>query len=561
MTLLLNLIFPFVSALLAAQDDTTRPFASDQADAWVTVGQELAQRLNARNPDVEKTLLDISALVETSLRGLDLPAGYRQTYVTQVVSRFSLRERLDGVFGKSWKMKFLRIRMRDAQPHALLRMSAEGKFNYYEFLIKKDSAGRLRSPDAYVYANGERISDTLRRFALPLIVRDNAALLTGLGRTDADYLANVEKIEKMQELGGSGKMADALAIYRSLPESVRQEASVLLLRLRLASGDPAEFAQAVEVLRRKYPDDGTSDYLALDGQILIRDLQGALATIDRLDEAIGGDPFLDYHRALVHQLAGDLTQAKNRLRRCVTNDPAVAEAYWQLLAISLQERDFETTAQLLDEMEIALQIEFKDLSQLPAYAEFAKSEAYRRWKSRREAVPDREASAGDPLWIIPVVTIKYFPVKGDRIDVDVTGDWGETLEATRRKVEHIQTETIASLEQGSRFRAYKNPAAPPSLGYRIVHQYEFLEPLPTISPAQGTPMTDYNAIMARVEAEKWIQGKGVKEFWIWAYHGGKVGPSAAEPHPSEGFLLRPHGGPATSFQPRASLHLAEEFSG
>ena len=36
-------------------------------------------------------------------------------------------------------------------------------------------------------------------------------------------------------------------------------------------------------------------------------------------------------------------------------------------------------------------------------------------------------------------------------------------------------------------------------------------------------MTDYNKIMQRVGIKKWVEEKGVKEVWIWGYHGGVVG--------------------------------------
>ncbi|MBE3134634.1 MAG: hypothetical protein IMZ55_14280, partial [Acidobacteria bacterium] len=48
--------------------------------------------------------------------------------------------------------------------------------------------------------------------------------------------------------------------------------------------------------------------------------------------------------------------------------------------------------------------------------------------------PEAAKAAPDTLpYEIPVLVIKYFPVKGDRIDQAVSGDWGETLEATRTK--------------------------------------------------------------------------------------------------------------------------------
>ena len=36
-------------------------------------------------------------------------------------------------------------------------------------------------------------------------------------------------------------------------------------------------------------------------------------------------------------------------------------------------------------------------------------------------------------------------------------------------------------------------------------------------------MTDYNAIMKRIGISDWVEKEGVKEIWIWGYHGGKVG--------------------------------------
>lgn len=125
---------------------------------------------------------------------------------------------------------------------------------------------------------------------------------------------------------------------------------------------------------------------------------------------------------------------------------------------------------------------------------------------------------------IPVLVIKYFPIKGDRIDKSVTGDWGAPLEETRRKTEKQTDAVLSALQEGSRYHAYKNPEAKPSLAYKVVDTLEFLEPLPTV-PRVGerAPMTDYNRIMERVGIRKWVEKNGVKEVWIWGYHGGVIG--------------------------------------
>lgn len=55
----------------------------------------------------------------------------------------------------------------------------------------------------------------------------------------------------------------------------------------------------------------------------------------------------------------------------------------------------------------------------------------------------------------------------------------------------------------------------------MVKTFEFLEPLPTVPHSgNGAPMTDYNQIMRRIGIKQWVEQKGVKEVWIWGYHGG-----------------------------------------
>jgi len=140
------------------------------------------------------------------------------------------------------------------------------------------------------------------------------------------------------------------------------------------------------------------------------------------------------------------------------------------------------------------------------------------------AVPAAERREPKLPMTIPVLVVKYFPIKGDLIDQKVTGDWGAPLEETRKKTETLTEEVVAALQQGSRYHGYKDRTAKPSLVYRVVKTFEFLEPLPTVAHSgEGAPMTDYDKIMQRLNVRQWVEQKGVKEVWIWGYHGGVVG--------------------------------------
>jgi hypothetical protein len=125
---------------------------------------------------------------------------------------------------------------------------------------------------------------------------------------------------------------------------------------------------------------------------------------------------------------------------------------------------------------------------------------------------------------IPVVVVRYMPVKDEIIDKTVTGDWGQPLNETRRKTRQMTEQVIAALEEGSRYHGYKDKDAPASLKYTIVDTIEFLKPMPTIPKAgRKAPLTNYAAIMQEIGVQRWVEEKGAKEVWIWGYHGGVVG--------------------------------------
>jgi len=122
-----------------------------------------------------------------------------------------------------------------------------------------------------------------------------------------------------------------------------------------------------------------------------------------------------------------------------------------------------------------------------------------------------------------VLVIHYFPVKNARIDRRITGDVDASLDQIRQHTAQTTERVIDALEQGSAYHRYKNPQAQPSLHYQIVETLEFLEPLPVWSkPGHRVPMTDYNAIMQRIAIRDWVEQRGIKEVWLWGYHGGVI---------------------------------------
>jgi hypothetical protein len=131
------------------------------------------------------------------------------------------------------------------------------------------------------------------------------------------------------------------------------------------------------------------------------------------------------------------------------------------------------------------------------------------------------------LFEIPVVIFRYLPTL-DGVNVDPTvADWHSSLADLKSKIDRDAIQTKFMLEEGSRFRGYQNPSAVPALGYRVVHFVTVYEELPPGFEIPGSPgfyFPDYDQILTRFDAENFVNTLGVKEFWLWGYHHGKIVP-------------------------------------
>ncbi len=127
------------------------------------------------------------------------------------------------------------------------------------------------------------------------------------------------------------------------------------------------------------------------------------------------------------------------------------------------------------------------------------------------------------LWEIPVVIVEFLPT-ADGVNLDVTKNpdfytLGETtLDALEKRILDFAKRRKMGIEQGSRFRGYRDPLAAPSLGYRVVDHIIVYELTPASTKrgreAGGPYYPDFFKIFARLKLDQLITEKKVKEVWI-----------------------------------------------
>ena len=143
-----------------------------------------------------------------------------------------------------------------------------------------------------------------------------------------------------------------------------------------------------------------------------------------------------------------------------------------------------------------------------------------------EIDPYLATPASGHLYHIPVVIMRFLPTK-DGINLDVNQapdfwDLGEmTLDELKTKIDIFDKRIKFMLEEGTKFRGYKNPSAVPSIGYQVVEYITIYEQTPKGAVnshlGDGTPLysPDYHKIFERFNIEHYINNLGVKEIWIW----------------------------------------------
>jgi thioredoxin-like negative regulator of GroEL len=230
----------------------------------------------------------------------------------------------------------------------------------------------------------------MRRMYLVAAAEQPSNPLAGLLGRDNDFVKHAEEFRQMPILLNAGKPKEAVEIYDSLPTQMKTEKTVMLLYVLAAERiDDATYTDAIDRFRQQHPDDPCLDMVSIDGYVLRAQYDEALRAVDRVDEAVGGDPYMNVVRANIHRMQGDLTTSAALAQQAMDQDPKLVDAYWALLTVSLEENEFGETANWLTTIREKFDIEFNDIRGIPDYAEFLESPEYAEW-SKEETFDTQE---------------------------------------------------------------------------------------------------------------------------------------------------------------------------
>jgi tetratricopeptide (TPR) repeat protein len=246
--------------------------------------------------------------------------------------------------------------------------------------VVRQPDGEIRIVKMYVYLAAETMAKILRRAFLAAVASESRTLLERLQGKESDFVKHIAETQAMTAAVQNGQPQRAIAIYRKLPLSLQKDKSLLLIRYRAAAElQDDEYTKAMDDFRKYHPDDPCIDIICVDAHFQDGEFDEALACVDRLDEAVGGDPYLELIRANVCIQDEDYDGARKLAHKALEAEEDLIDAQWCLITISLAEKDFDETSRLLTKLAEEFGMEFDDLTQVPEYAEYVKSPQYRQW--------------------------------------------------------------------------------------------------------------------------------------------------------------------------------------
>ena len=333
--------------------------ASDEAQQFA---RELEAALTAGDKAAIEKLIDYAALFDRAVRlknppqvlktQLDLFRELSTSANDTAGISFLLLEGMDP--GNRWQVVHARTAGQPPQERVLVRIIAGGRLVYYDLILGRDKNRRLKVVDMHALLHGHLESESLRRSFMEIVGPHNRAWASSIVGLDPLWLANLDGLLALDKADDDGQFKAALDEYERLPEALRRQPILLddaLVHARLSSEErypklidlACEVAKTEPILRMRVlnvlldrePDERTFEMLTL------------------VDEAIGGDAYLDVLRADLFESQGKPAEAQKAVAAALGRDPGLVEAYeWQLGRL-LQKRRRETAPQKAQRLEQA----------------------------------------------------------------------------------------------------------------------------------------------------------------------------------------------------------------
>ncbi len=358
------------------------------------LAKKLMTALGNDDPTAATQLFDWDGLIDMAAASAANDPGIPAERIAELVSEFrksviSSRQKSGGAFGQ-WRQlvrsgAIPKIVWATAaggvEPSILIRiMHTNSGVSYLEMFVGRASDSRICVSDILAWENGERTSSAFRRAFNTLIASPQ-----GLGANAKlkDVSNDYAIIGKMAALSGARRFAEVLQLSKSLSPGFQNDRVVLVLRMTAASNaeNIGELQAAVAAVRKNFPNDTTFDLALLDPHLTLEQYDLAVGCLERLEKRASQDGYIKTLSGNILYAAKRYDESRKKLLEAIEMEPDLVAPYQALMSVALAQNDFKELRRMLEVQTEKFGTEWADLTKVPEYADFVKSDEYREWKA------------------------------------------------------------------------------------------------------------------------------------------------------------------------------------
>lgn len=361
-------------------------------DDYKEFGEKIEKAVATGDADALNRLFRVNDLIERSVSDLGLTPSEKKSFLAGVASggsRFAAQ--FIKVVQQGGSYLVVRVRTVDGRPRVILRLiHAEGAVNYHEFTLVRYPDQQIAAEDIHIYASGEPISQTFRRLVLGFLAEQNRGAVARLKGEEQVLTKHLGDLGTMGTMARNGQNKEALAVFRGLPAELQRNKVFQLIAIQAAgsTGDEKEYLTELERFRKHHPNDPAGDLVSIDYHLIKKNYDEMFKAIERLDKALGGDPYLGAMRASGLADVGRFEEARAAADKAIKDAPNLPQTYWMRASVAAKSKDHKDTLNclkmLVENVEPTL-----DPSNLQAddrFAEFVKTPQFgefKKWLAER----------------------------------------------------------------------------------------------------------------------------------------------------------------------------------
>lgn len=329
------------------------------------------------NPAFLNGSVDYNSLFGSFIVKEDFTTPINDDFLHAVKFNYGLGTIISEELGGAGKIDLINYSKESEAYHLLYRTFTSNGINYFE-LITEIRNNTLYITDAYIYKTSQFYGSQLENLYTSYLTRNSAIINKSIELINKQKVLQLENINKLIVFK---KYHNAYQAWENLPENVKYEKEFLVKAIETSSFLNTTTTQnLISTFENLYGNKNEFYLIPLEGFYQRSEYQYALNTIDSLSVAVFNDSFLNLYRGLIYSEMKNIPQAEWYYKEFITKNPYESTGYFSLLELYLNNHEFASATELLDQLSYRFGYYKQDLVRvLEEYPEFMDSETYNNW--------------------------------------------------------------------------------------------------------------------------------------------------------------------------------------